>query len=236
MAKSLIKIKKDLRESANQEKAKGLARFFKTGKGEYAEGDKFLGVMVPQQREVVKKYWQEITMAGIKELIKSKFHEERLTGLLILVKKFQKGDQNLKKQIFDFYLANMRYINNWDLVDLTAPNIFGEYLIDKDKAILYKLAKSKILWERRIAILATFAFIKRGESQVALEIAEILVNDAHDLIQKAVGWMLREIGKRCSQQTEEEFLQKHAATMPRTMLRYAIEHFEESKRRYYLKK
>jgi len=228
------KIQKELRQAANHEKAKLLQRFFKTGKGEYAEGDRFLGVMVPQTRKLVKKYWEEISSRETQELLNGEFHEERLLALLILVKKFKKGDDEVKKEIFDLYLANTKSINNWDLVDLSAPRIAGAYLENRDRSVLVKLAKSKSLWERRISILATFWFIGKGESEFALKIAGILVDDNHDLIHKAVGWMLREIGKRCGQEIEEAFLLKHCKTMPRTMLRYAIERFDTARKRYFL--
>jgi 3-methyladenine DNA glycosylase AlkD len=244
MPEKLTQLKEELRQRADKGKAKLLQRFFKTGPGEYAEGDKFLGVMVPQTRQLVKKYWREISIAQTQELLQSKYHEERLLALFILVAKFKKADDALRKEIFDLYLANTKFINNWDLVDLSAPNIVGSYLYDPpshkakagESSILFKLAKSKSLWERRIAILATFYSIGKGEPQLALKIAEILVNDKHDLIHKAVGWMLREVGKRCSQELEEEFLEKHYRTMPRTMLRYAIERFSAAKRKYYLAK
>ena len=223
-----------MRQSANPKKAKDLQRFFKTCKGEYAQGDRFLGVMVPSQRLVLKKYKDAIGIGEITDLLKSEWHEERLTALLILAEKFKKGDDAEKKEIFDLYLENTRFINNWDLVDLSAPNIVGAYLYTRDQAILYELARSKDFWERRIAVLATFWFIKEGKAKFALAIAEILVGDRHDLIQKAVGWMLREIGKRCSQDIEEEFLKKHYKTMPRTMLRYAIERFSPERRKWYL--
>lgn len=230
----LLKIKKELRRLASKEKAKNLQRFFKTGKGEYAEGDKFLGVMVPQTRLLVKKYWTQISLANTKILLTSKFHEERLLALLILVKKFGKGDEIQRKEIFDLYLANAKHINNWDLVDLSSPKIIGAYLEYKDKTILLKLAKSKSLWERRVAMLATFWLIGKGKSEYALKIAAMLINDKEDLIHKAVGWALREIGKRCGQEIEEEFLRRHYQTMPRTTLRYAIERFDEAKRQAYL--
>lgn len=230
----LLKIKKELRRLASKEKAKNLQRFFKTGKGEYAEGDKFLGVMVPQTRLLVKKYWTQISLANTKILLTSKFHEERLLALLILVKKFEKGNEIQRKEIFDLYLTNTKHINNWDLVDLSSPKIVGAYLGDKDKSILLKLAKSKSLWERRIAILATFWFIGKGKFKYTLKIAAVLINDKEDLIHKAAGWGLREIGKCCGQEIEEEFLRRHYQAMPRTMLRYAIERFDEAKRRAYL--
>jgi 3-methyladenine DNA glycosylase AlkD len=232
----LKEIKKEIRRMANQKKAKDLQRFFKTGPGEYAAGDKFLGVMVPQTRELVKRYWREISLDEAGQLLKSEFHEERLLALLMMVKKFEKGDDILRREIFEMYLANTRFINNWDLVDLSAPRIAGFYLENKDRGILYKLAKSKSLWERRIAMLATFWFINKGESKDALAICEVLLNDKEDLIHKAAGWALREVGKKCGQGVEEEFLKKHYKTMPRTMLRYAIERFDENRRQDYLKK
>ncbi len=219
---------------ANAQKAKDLQRFFKTGSGEYAAGDKFLGVMVPRTRALVKKYWNELCLADAKILLASEFHEERLLALLALVKKFENGDEKSRKQIFNLYLKNTKFINNWDLVDLSAPNIVGAYLEDKDKNILFMLAKSKNLWERRIAMLATFWFIKKGDCEVARGIAAMLLGDREDLIHKAAGWMLREIGKNCGQAILEEFLQKNYKNMPRTTLRYAIERFDEKKRKYYL--
>ena len=215
-----------LRNLADPVRAKNLARFFKTGEGEYGEGDKFLGITVPQIRAVVKQNKD----ADVSVLIKSRYHEERLCALLILVEQF-KNDQD---RVYKFYLANTKYVNNWDLVDLTAPKIVGGYLVSRDKKILYKLARSENLWERRIAILSTFAFIARGESKEALKISEMLLGDSHDLIHKAVGWALREVGKRCGQKIEEEFLQKHYAKIPRTALRYAIERFGEKLRKSYL--
>lgn len=229
----VVQIKKDISKLKNPAKAKVLAGFFKTGKGQYAEGDKFLGIMVPQIRVLVKKY-ADLEISKISEFLHSEFHEEKLFALLILVLQFQKGDTKKQKEIYDLYLKNTKYINNWDLVDLTADKIVGAWLENKSHAILFKLAQSKSLWERRIAILATFHFIKNGKSELTLQIAEKLLGDQHDLIHKAVGWMLREVGKRCSQKEEEKFLQKHAAKMPRTMLRYAIERFDEDKRKYYL--
>jgi len=228
----LIKIKQDLQNLQNPEKAKLLQRFFKTGKGEYGEGDIFLGITVPQQREISKKY-TDLSLKDLQELLNSKIHEYRLVALLILIIKYKKAES--KKEIFDFYLKNTKNINNWDLVDLSAPNIIGNYLVNKDKSILYKLAKSNHLWGKRIAILSTFEFIKRNQFEDTLKISEILLKDKYDLIHKAVGWGLREVGKR-DQQTEEEFLKKFYKEMPRTMLRYAIEKFDENKRKYYLSK
>ena len=230
----LLKIKQDLQRVADPKRAAVSQRYFKTGKGEYAEGDKFLGVAVPQTRAIVKKYWREISIADVEIILRSEIHEERMTALLIMAKKFEKGDEPEKKNIFDLYLANTKYINNWDLVDLSAPKIVGAYLQNKDKKILFELAKSKDLWERRIAMLATFWFIKNDDCRVAPKIAAILLNDKQELIHKAVGWMLRETGKHCGQEIEEKFLQKHYKNMPRTMLRYAIERFDEPKRQDYL--
>jgi len=230
----LKETRKEIRSLANSEKAKILAGFFKTGKGQYGEGDKFLGITVPQTRTVAKKYWQ-LPLAEVLQLLQSAFHEERLAALLILVLQYQKGDEKQRKKIFQAYLENTQWINNWDLVDLTADRIVGAYLADKPKDLLFKLAQSKLLWERRIAMLATFHEIKNGRSEIALAIAEKLLGDQEDLMHKAVGWMLREVGKRCSQEEEEKFLQKYIKVMPRTTLRYAIERFEEGKRLRYLK-
>ena len=227
-------IKNELRKMADPKRAALSQRYFKTGKGEYAQGDKFLGLAMPNQRYLIKKYWENISIAETQELLRGKYHEERMLALLILVAKFQKADDKFKKDIFDLYLANTKFINNWDLVDVTAPNIVGIYLQDKKRKIIYDLAKSQSLWERRIAVLATFAFIKNKDARDSLKIAEMLLSDEQDLIHKAVGWMLREIGKRCGQETEEEFLKKHRKAMPRTMLRYAIEKFSVKKRDFYL--
>lgn len=212
-----------------------MARFFKTGPGQYGEGDIFGGVTVPDERKIAKKYWNLFSLADAEKLLKSKIHEERMVALFILIEKFKKGDARKRERVYKIYLRNTRHINNWDLVDLSAPNIVGEFLRDKPKAILYKLAKSGNLWERRIAILATFNFIYYGKCGETLKIAKILINDKHDLIHKAVGWMLRETGKRCSQKTLEKFLKPRYKKMPRTMLRYAIEKMPEAKRKKYLK-
>ncbi len=228
-------VKTELKKLEDKKQAKLLQGFFKTGKGQYGEGDIFLGIKVPMQRKVAKQFI-DLSLDQIEKLLHSKIHEHRLTSLVILVNNYKRADDKQKKKIFDFYLNNTKYINNWDLIDLSAPCIVGNFLIDKDRKVLYKLAKSNSLWEKRIAILATFEFIAKGESKDTLEIAEILVNDKHDLIHKGVGWMLREIGKRVSQADEERFLKKHYKTMPRTMLRYAIERFDEKKRKFYMGK
>ncbi len=230
----LNSLEKDLQAAANKEKAVLLQRFFKTGKDEYGEGDVFLGIMVPEQRKLVLKY-KDLPVKDIQKLLESGIHEYRLTGILILVNQYKRANDKKKKEIFDFYLKNAKYVNNWDLVDLSAPNIIGSYLLDKNRKILYKLAKSSDLWERRISIISTFAFIRNNDFKDSLKISEILLKDEHDLIHKAVGWMLREVGKR-SLSTEEEFLKKHYKKMPRTMLRYAIEKFSDAKRQSYLKR
>ena len=230
----LKNLKAELKGFASPQKAKILARFFKTGKGEYGEGDIFIGVVVPDIRNISKKYFDLINLNKAKELLHSKIHEERLCALLILIEKFRKGDKKTKEQIYKLYLKNTKYINNWDLVDLSAQHIVGEFLHNKSKSVLYKLAKSKKLWERRISILATFNYIYKNQCKETLKIAEILLKDEHDLICKAVGWMLREVGKRCSQEILENFLKKHHRQMPRIMLRYAIERFPEKKRKLYL--
>ena len=229
---NLIELRETLRENSNKEQAKNLQRFFKTGQGDYGEGDIFIGIKVPVLRGIAKNHL-DISIDEIQALLSSKIHEERLAALMILVLRFPKCRDDEKKIIYNLYLKNTRNINNWDLVDLSAPQIVGGYLIDKNKKILEKLASSKILWERRIAMLATFQFIKANQFDITLLIAEKLLNDKHDLVHKAVGWMLREIGKR-DLETEEIFLKKHYKTMPRTMLRYAIEKFPEKKRKAYL--
>ncbi len=227
-------IKQELKKRANPKKAKLLSGFFKTGKGEYGEGDIFLGVIVPETREVAKMFL-DLELSEIEKSLFSKIHEERLASLLILVEKYKNGDLPTKKEIFNFYLKNTKYINNWDLVDLTSHKIVGEWLVDKSREILYRLAQSENLWERRISIISCFAFIRNNDFKDAFEISKILLKDKHDLIHKAVGWILREIGKR-NLKAEEKFLQegRRYKNMPRTMLRYAIEKFDEEKRKKYL--
>ena len=225
-------LQKELEENADEKQAAVLRRFFKTGKGEYGEGDRFLGIKVPAQREICKKY-AGLGLPDLRKLLNSKIHEERFCALAILGIKYKKAGEADKKNIFDFYLQNAERINNWDLVDLSAPNIAGDYLSDKDRKILYEFAKSDNLWKKRIAILSTFAFIKGKDFDDALRIAEMLLPDEHDLIHKAVGWMLREIGKR-DMAAEEKFLRKHYKKMPRTMLRYAIEKFAKDKKDFYM--
>jgi 3-methyladenine DNA glycosylase AlkD len=225
-------IQRELRNLANKDKAKILQGFFKTGPGEYGEGDVFLGITVPVLRKLSKEY-DGIPLSEAIRLLKSSLHEERLLALFLIIRAFTRGDELLKKKIYGLYLKNTRFINNWDLVDLSAPNIIGAYLLDKSRRPLYTLAKSRDLWKRRIAIMATFQFIKQNDFNDTLRISHLLLDDEHDLIHKAAGWMLREIGKR-SLATEERFLKQRYKKMPRTMLRYAIERFPEAKRKKYL--
>jgi 3-methyladenine DNA glycosylase AlkD len=225
-------IQKKLRSISDPDIAVHSSRFFKTGPGEYGEGDRFLGIGVPDIRKVARQY-REMTLLEIKKLLHSKFHEERLCALIMLVTLFQKSEEIKRKKIYETYLKHTSYINNWDLVGVSAPAIIGGYLLDKERDILYKLVTSDNLWERRIAIMSTFQFIKNNEFGDTLNLAGLLIKDHHDLIHKAAGWMLREVGKR-NLDLEEQFLRKHAQHMPRTMLRYAIEKFPESKRKRYL--
>jgi 3-methyladenine DNA glycosylase AlkD len=269
-------VKVALRALGSPERAKNSAWFFKTGKGQYGEGDEFIGVTVPGQRAVAKQF-AALPIDEVEELLHSPEHEFRLTALIIWVNQYRKAGEALRAEIFKRYLANTKWINNWDLVDSSAYQIVGAYLEGRDKTLLSQLARSSSLWERRIAVLSTFYYIQHGQAEEALKIAEILLQDKEDLIQKAVGWMLREIGKKCGQQSPqialsttpvrirrrsttfhlrassssrtlsttagldsgkvilEKFLKKHYKTMPRTMLRYAIEHFEPEKRAAYLK-
>jgi 3-methyladenine DNA glycosylase AlkD len=231
--KRLQELQRHLRNIGDQSSAQNSQRFFKTGKGEYGEGDIFLGIRVPLLRKLVRQY-RGLSILEASELLKSKFHEERLLSLLLLVAIFSKAAEGDRQVIYNLYMKSTQYINNWDLVDSSAEHIVGVYLRNREKKPLYKLARSKSLWERRISIMSTFHFIKNHEFDDALKISEILRLDNEDLIHKAVGWMLREIGKR-DINTEERFLKKHYKSMPRTMLRYAIEKFEEEKRLAYLK-
>jgi len=230
-----MSIQQELKSMSDPEHAKHSLRFFKTSKGEYGEGDKFLGIKVPDQRTIAKTNYKEITIDEVLTLLQSEIHEHRLTALIMLVYKFQKADQTGREKIANFYLKNTKHVNNWDLVDSSAPYILGAYLFEHPNklSLLYKLAKSKNLWEKRIAVLSTFYFIGKGDFDDFLQIAEMLLLDNHDLIHKAVGWGLREVGKR-DLQTEMNFLDKHYKIMPRTMLRYAIEKFEAKVRKGYL--
>ena len=207
-------------------------RFFKTGPGQYGEGDKFLGLTVPQMRVLVRKY-RDLDDASALKLLASSWHEERSIALLLLVQGYERGDDARRNLIHRAYLANTTRINNWDLVDASAGQIVGAHLDARDIALLKRLAKSKSLWERRISIVSTFYFIRRDEFRPTLQIAELLLGDSEDLIHKAVGWMLREVGKR-DRRALDRFLEKHYARMPRTMLRYAIERHPERTRKRYL--
>ncbi|QQR83464.1 DNA alkylation repair protein [Candidatus Peregrinibacteria bacterium] len=227
--------KKDLLAHANPEKAIFLQRFFKTGKGEYAEGDVLLGITVPNLRTVTKKYHAKLTLDDLEMLLHSKEHEFRLAALMGLVLKYEKGDEKIKKTIVDLYLANTDFINNWDLVDTSAYKILGHWLLDKDRSVLRQLAQCNHLWNQRIAIVATYAFIRNHQFDDTIQLSEMLINHKHDLMHKAVGWMLREVGKR-DQSLLESFLKKHHKTMPRTMLRYAIEKFSELERRRWMQR
>ncbi len=232
----LDKIKSDLKKLAKKEKIPIYQNFFKTSHGQYGEGDIFIGVSVPNTRKVAKKY-QNVSLNVIEKLLTSKIHEERLCAFEILCFKYEKSsEEEIKREIYNFCLENRKGMNNWDLVDLTAPYIIGDFLSNKNKEreILYKLAKSNNLWDKRISIISTAAFIKNNQFQDTIKISEILLKDKHDLIQKAVGWMLREVGKR-DKKTLLDFLNKHYRKMPRTMLRYSIEKFPEPERKKYLK-
>lgn len=226
-------IQSKLREMGDAERARISRRFFKTGPGKYGEGDIFLGIRVPELRKLAQAH-QNIGLNQAEVLLRSAAHEERLLALFILILLFTKGGEHERKSIYELYSRNTRFVNSWDLVDSSAAHIVGAFLWNRSKKPLYKLARSKSLWERRIAIVATFYFIKRDRFSEVLRISEILVADDEDLIHKAVGWMLREVGKK-SLETQEAFLKKYYKTMPRTMLRYAIERFPEPRRRQYLK-
>ncbi len=235
MKMSLDDLKRDLRKLANPKRAMVSQSFFKTGKGQYAEGDIFIGVAAPDSRSIVLRY-KDLPLGSIKKLLSSKIHEERVVAVLLLVRRFERGGKKERKEIFDFYLKHTSSVNNWDLVDLSAHKIIGAYLFQNKKPItlLVSLAKSKNLWERRIAVISTAYYIKEGSSAEIFKIAEILLSDKHDLIHKAIGWMLREVGKQCSQKEEEEFLRKNIRKLPRTTLRYAIERFPKKLRKEYL--
>lgn len=225
-------LRRDMRAEADPDDAVNLRRFFKTGKGQYGEGDRFLGVRVPVLRRLARAY-RMLPVDDAMALVRSKWHEERLLGLLLLVGRYQRAEAVERQAIYDLYLRHAKHVNNWDLVDSSAPYIVGPHITSTDFAVLERLARSPDVWERRIAVLATFHGIKQGEFRPALRIATLLITDEHDLIHKAVGWMLREIGKR-DRAAEIAFLREHYRTMPRTTLRYAIEHFPDGQRRKYL--
>ncbi|MBP7736086.1 MAG: DNA alkylation repair protein [Spirochaetes bacterium] len=230
---SLQDLKKELRDLADPGQAEILIRFFKTGPGQYGEGDRFLGIKVPVQRSIAKKY-RDLPLGAIDKLIKSPIHEERLVSLLILIEKYNRAGDAERNDIIELYLANTHNINNWDLVDLSAPQLLGRHLFGGDMDLLRRLARSSSLWEKRIAVLSTFYFIKKGDHAMTLELAELLLGDGHDLIHKAAGWMLREVGKR-DLAAERAFLDRYAGSMPRTMLRYAVERFPDKLRRSYMR-
>lgn len=223
-----------LKTQASAAQARVLAGFFKTGKGQYGEGDKFIGVKVPQQRLVANQFYQRLTLAQIAQLLHSPIHEHRLTALLMLVNRYENGGKDEKQKVFALYIKNIRYINNWDLVDLSAPLIVGKHLFHRPKSLIYRFSRSKMLFIRRISIISTYFFIKQGIYKDTLAIAKSLLEDEEDLMHKAVGWMLREVGKK-DEQTLLRFLKENYARMPRTALRYAIEKFPEEKRRALLR-
>jgi len=232
--KIISSVKRELKEKADTEKALHLQKFFKAVPGGYGEGDKFIGVSVPDQKKIAKKYYKDCTLNEAEELLNAKIHEYRLTSLFIMIYKFENSkEEEEQKAIVDLYVKNIKNVNNWDLVDSSAYKILGSYLEDKDKGLLYEYADSGDLWKQRIAVITTFHFIRNNQYTDTLNIAEILLNHKHDLIHKAVGWMLREVGKR-DFETEYDFLRKNYKNMPRTMLRYAIEKFDEKLRKQFL--
>jgi len=229
----LTEIQANLRKLGNSQDAAHSQRYFKTGPGEYGEGDMFIGVRVPVIRQLARQY-RNTPISVAQKLLKSKIHEDRLLALILFIQHYKKSDDAIRKSIYTIYLDHTQYINNWDLVDISAEKIMGAYLYERNRQPLRRLAKSPDLWERRISIMATLYFIRNNDNTDTLFLAEKLLHDKEDLIHKAVGWMLREVGKR-DQKTEEQFLKQHYHAMPRTMLRYAIEKFPESRRRQYLK-
>ena len=233
-AERAARIRQELETYIDPVKREVLSRFFKTGKGQYGEGDKFLGVTVPNARSVAKMHKDE-PFGVLAALLQSPWHECRLCALLVLVERFKKSDEKERKAIYDFYLSQTSRINNWDLVDLSAPGIVGEYLKDKSREDLYRLAESSLLWDQRIAVVATYTLIKNHDFIDILALSERLLHHKHDLMRKAVGWMLREMGKR-DKDLLVQFLEKHCKTMPRTMLRYAIEKFPDEERREFMKR
>ena len=228
-ALTLSDLLRALAEAADPERAKNLAWFFKTGKGQYGEGDKFCGITVPVQRRIARRY-KHLPLADLKKLLRSPIHEQRFTALEILVFQYEAGDAAARQRIFDFYLENAARINNWDLVDTSAPYIVGQHLLQRPRRILYRLAKSENLWKRRIAMVSTMAFIAQNDLEDTFAIAALLLSDKHDLIHKAVGWMLREAGKR-SQPELLKFLKQNYGAMPRTALRYAVERLPDAQRK-----
>jgi 3-methyladenine DNA glycosylase AlkD len=224
----------ELQSVANEAKAKHLQRFFKTGAGQYGEGDVFLGIVVPVTRSIAKANLHT-PLPELDILIKSKYHEARLCAILIVTERCKKTTGKERNELYQFYLNHTNYVNNWDLVDLSCPTVAGEYLVDKERGILYEMAEKQHLWEQRIAIVSTFAFIRRNDFGDTFALSKKLINHPHDLIHKAVGWMLREVGKR-DREILTDFLEDYATRLPRTALRYAIEHYSEPERQYFLKK
>lgn len=230
----LDQLKTEFQALGQPDKAKSSSRFFKTGEGQYGADDMFLGITVPVVRKFLKQY-PDISLSTINNLLRSRFHEERLLAVLALVRLYQEAKSDLaRREIYEFYLDHLDRVNNWDLVDASARQIVGDYLLDRSTATLTRLAKSRNLWERRVAIIATWRFIEAGNPKETLRLAKALIGDPHDLIQKAVGWMLREMGKKCGRKHLTDFLDKNAAIMPRTMLRNALEHYPTKLRRHYL--
>ena len=227
-------ITSELQALSNAEKREIFPRFFKAGKGEYGEGDRFLGVIVPNIRAIAKQY-KNISLNEIRELMQSEWHEVRLCTLLIMVEKSKKKDEALRQQLFDLYLSQTDRINNWDLVDLSCRFIIGEYLLDKSRDILYHLAQSPLLWDNRIAIVSTYAFIRKGQLEDTYALSDLMMQHPHDLMHKAIGWMLREAGKRNPERLYD-YVMSHRADMPRTMLRYAIEKFSPKERAILMKR
>jgi 3-methyladenine DNA glycosylase AlkD len=228
-------VKSALQKYAAADDADFLGRFFKTGEGQYGAGDVFIGVRVPDTRKVCKEF-ATLPLGEIETLLQSTIHEHRLAAVILLGNRFKKADETERKEIYDAYLAAVYngWVNNWDIVDTSAEFVVGEYLWNKPRGILFELAASPDLWQRRVAVLGTFAFIKRGDASTTLKLAGLLLHDKHDLIQKAVGWMLREVGKRCDEALLCKFLDTHAAEMPRTMLRYSIERLNPAQKRKYM--
>lgn len=228
---TLENLKKDLNKLANTQKAKDYERYFKTGKGEYAEGDIFLGISIPDQRKIVSKYYS-LSLSNIEKLLASKIHEHRMCALFLLVNYYQKQD---KEKAVKSYFKNIKYINNWDLVDLSAYKILGDFFFEKDKKELEALLYSDSIWEKRIAMVSTYGFIQKGDTKTTFKYARILLGEEHDLIHKAVGWMLREAGKK-DKKALIDFIEKNYKKMPRTTLRYSIERFNLNERKRFLKK
>ena len=228
----LADLKKELKSASDKDYAIRLQGYFKTGPGEYGEGDKFIGVRDGPLRKLARSY-RDLSRADIKSLLHSPIHEQRALALIILVEQFSRADETAREKIYRFYMTNLKRINNWDLVDVSAPKIVGAHLYDKSRKPLHDIARSSHLWSRRVAMLSTLYFIRKDDFADTIKIAHTLLNDEHDLIHKAVGWMLREVGKR-DQRTEEQFLKRYYQDMPRTMLRYAIERFPEKRRKAYL--